>query len=274
MFDINVKNVKRGRSFFYIFLVIGLFFLFIIVGIFIFSIIKFNSLDSSVLSTSVEVQSHINDEGSVMYSPVYYYEVDSQNYSCASSASSSVKSSTQNNTVYYDSKDPSNCMTEYSRSGNFIILLFLIIPVIFILIAVINIRKINKRIKAIMQLNQKGKLIKNLPYRLEDTAMSVNNIPIQRPVVYYTLPSGSTITLYGDPRHDKKSYDADGMVDLLIDEDNPNSYYIDFEINRLTGNLPQDYYQQNNEIDSINQYGQEQYIFNQNQVYESDKNNN
>ena len=274
MFDINVKNVKKGRSFFYIFLVIGLFFLFIIVGIFIFSIIKFNSLDSSVLSTSVEVQSHINDEGSVMYSPVYYYEVDSQNYSCASSASSSVKPSTQNNTVYYDSKDPSNCMTEYSRSGNFIILLFLIIPVIFILIAVINIRKINKRIKAIMQLNQKGKLIKNLPYRLEDTAMSVNNIPIQRPVVDYTLPSGSTITLYGDPRHDKKSYDADGMVDLLIDEDNPNSYYIDFEINRLTGNLPQDYYQQNNEIDSINQYGQEQYIFNQNQVYESDKNNN
>ena len=51
---------------------------------------------------------------------------------------------------------------------------------------------------------------------------------------------------------DRKVADADGMVDLIIDENDPNNYFIDFEINRLTGNLPTDYYkpttneQQNN----------------------------
>ena len=35
------------------------------------------------------------------------------------------------------------------------------------------------------------------------------------------------------------------LRDLLIDENNPENYYIDFEINRLTGNKPEDYYDPN-----------------------------
>ena len=72
--------------------------------------------------------------------------------------------------------------------------------------------------------------------------MSSNNIPIQRIVVDYTLSNGENVTLYGDARYDNKLCDDDGMVDLLIDENNQDNYYIDFEINRLSGNLPQDYY--------------------------------
>ena len=117
--------------------------------------------------------------------------------------------------------------------------------------------KISKRVKAVQELNKKGKLVKNLPYRLEDTGMTVNNVRIQRPVVDYTLPSGSIIKLLGDPRHDKKSADSDGMVDLVIDENNPDNYFIDFEINRLTGNLPQDFYISNNQSQQAqNQYQQ------------------
>ena len=47
------------------------------------------------------------------------------------------------------------------------------------------------------------------------------------------------------------------MVDLLIDESNPNNYYIDFEINRLAGNSPQDYYQQNNQVNEPNLYNEQ-----------------
>ena len=36
------------------------------------------------------------------------------------------------------------------------------------------------------------------------------------------------------------------MVDLVIDENNPKNYFIDFEINRLSGNLPSDYAQSSN----------------------------
>jgi len=179
-----------------------------------------------------------------MYSPVYYYTVNGKNYSCGSNSSSSINPGTENKMVYYDSKDPSNCMTEYSKSSNNILLFVLILPILFIVIAVINILKINKRVKKILELNQKGKLVKNLPYRLENTGTVINGVPIQRPVIDYTLSSGTTVTLYGDPRSDKKLYDEDGVVDLLIDESNPDYYYIDFEINRLSGNLPQDYFQQ------------------------------
>lgn len=52
-----------------------------------------------------------------------------------------------------------------------------------------------------------------------------------------------TKILFGDPRHDGRTYDADGLVDLIIDESNPNHYFIDFEINRLTGNTKSDYFQ-------------------------------
>ena len=76
--------------------------------------------------------------------------------------------------------------------------------------------------------------------------MVVNNKRIFKPIVEYTLPSGSVITLEGDARHDKKLSDEDGLVDLLIDENNPSNYFIDFEINRLSGNLPTDYYDANN----------------------------
>lgn len=277
MYDINTKNVKKGKNIMFIFLAFGIFFFIVILYVYIFNINKLNSLDSSVLSSSVDIKSHVNDEGNTMYSAVYYYEVNGKQYSCGSSSSSSMSPSTENKTVYYDSNNPSNCMSESAKKDNYIILAFLLLPILFIVIAVLGIRKVNKRVKAIELLNQNGKLIKGLSYRLENTGTVVNNVPIQRPVVDYTLPSGSVITLYGDPRNDKKLSDADGKVDLLIDENNPNNYYIDFEINRLTGNLPGDYSQNNydgyqsssysnQQVNSFNQYGlpQQQTNFPQN----------
>ena len=250
MYDINTKNVKKGKSFYFLFLFLGLLFLIIMGSVLISNYIKLHSLDSSTTSTSVIVNSYIDDEGATLYSPTYYYKVDGKQYSCPSNLSSSINPGTSNKIVYYDSKDHSNCMTKYSMSGNKFILLFMLLPLAFVIIAIVNMHKISKRIKLINELNQKGKLIKNLPYHLEGTGMSVNNIQIKRPVIDYTLPYGSVITLYGDPRHDRKFADADGMVDLVIDENNPDNYFIDFEINRLSGNLPNDYY---NNPQQINQ---------------------
>ncbi len=245
MYDINTKNVKKGIGFNFIFLIAGLFFLVLLVGISVSNYSKLKSMDSEVLSSRVEVNAHRGSEGDLVYSPIYYYTVEGNNYMCSSNISSNSNPGSANKKVYYNSKDPSVCMTEYSKSNNIVPLLFTILPLIFIVVAVINITKVIKRIKAINELNKKGKLVKNLPYHLENTSMAVNNVPIQMPVVNYTLPSGATVVLYGDPRHDKKMADADGMVDLVIDENNPENYFIDFEINRISGNLPTDYYKQN-----------------------------
>lgn len=250
MYDINIKNVKKGKSFFYIFLGLGIVFILIVGGIFALNFIEVARLDSNVMSSSVDVKSYTDNEGYKMYSPVYHYEVNGQKYSCKSFSSSN-NPGTKNKKVYYDSASPSNCMIEDSTSLNYIILIFSIIPIIFIYIAIVNIKKVNNRVKAILELNQTGKLIKNLPYRLEDTNMTVNGVPIKRPVVDYTLSSGKQVTLYGDARHDGKHWDEDGMVDLLIDETNPSNYYIDFEINYLSGDIPQDYYHQSDEHNNM-----------------------
>lgn len=244
MYDINLKNVKKGKKFYFIFLSIGLLILIIFGAIIISNYLKLNSLDSKTLSTSVDANSYY-DDGSLLYSPIYYYTVDGFEYSCSSNSSSSIDPGTSNKKVYYDSKNPSRCMSEYSKKVDYIFLLFLLLPFAFIIVGINGIIKINKRIKKIDELNQKGKLVKNLIYHLVDTGMVINNVRIKKPVVEYTLSSGSTITLYGDPRNDRKSYDADGMVDLVIDESNPDNYFIDFEINRKTGNFPSDYSNQN-----------------------------
>lgn len=248
MYDIDLKNIKKGRKFNFFILLFGLVFLFLIGGIVVNTIIKFNTLDANVLSENVEFKTHVNNDGKTVYSSVYYYEVDEKEYVCNSMASSVNAPKLTNKKVYYESSNPTNCMTADDKADSFFLFFFLIIPIVFIVISINGFIKVSKRIKIVNELNQKGKLVKNLPYRLVKTGMSVNKRKIYKPVVHYTLPSGVTVTLYGDARFDHMQSDADGMVDLLIDENNPNNYYIDFEINRLSGNLPGDYYNPNNSI--------------------------
>ena len=242
MYDINLKNVKKSKGFFAVFLVAGSIFLAVMIMILVSSKFKENKLDASVMSKSVEITESRDSEGSIMYSPIYYYEVGGEEYTCKSSFSSNIYPSKDNKLVKYSSEDPGLCMTEHDKSGNGIMLFFMLIPIIFIAVGAINMVKVDKRVKKIKELNIKGKLVKGLPYRMENTGAYVNNVPIQRPVVDYVLPTGSVVTLQGDPRHDRKSFDADGLVDIVIDESDPTNYYIDFEINRLTGNLETDYY--------------------------------
>ena len=107
MYDINTKNVKKGKSFYFLFLFLGLLFLIIMGSVLISNYIKLHSLDSSTTSTSVIVNSYIDDEGTTLYSPTYYYKVDGKQYSCPSNLSSSINPGTSNKIVYYDSKDHS-----------------------------------------------------------------------------------------------------------------------------------------------------------------------
>ena len=239
MYDINTKNVKKGIKFYLMFLLFGLLFFVLFTYFFILNFINTKKMDSSIISNRVEVDSYI-DDGKTMYIGIYHYNVDGNSYTCKSSGASNIRPSGENKTIYYEAKNPTNCMT--SKSYDYILLVFIILPLIFIIIGIKNISKVNKRVKQINELNTKGKLVKNLPYTLVDSGMTVNNVQIKKPIVEYTLPSGTTITLEGDARLDRKLADSDGLVDLVIDLNNPDNYFIDFEINRLSGNLEEDYY--------------------------------
>lgn len=132
----------------------------------------------------------------------------------------------------------------FEEDGLFLILFF-ILPLTFCFIGFKHIQNIYKRIKIVKHLNEYGKLVKGIPYKLETTGMSVNNYPVLKPVVNYQLPNGQFVRLEGDPRHDFKERDSDGLVDMVIDEVNPEWYFIDFEINRYSGNRKSDYYVEN-----------------------------
>lgn len=251
MYDINTKKIRKNIKIFGLFLFVGLLILIGLIGFIIYNNQKEKKLDSTTTATNIVVKSHIDNEGMKMYSPIYYYEVDGVEYTCASKASSSKYPDTNNKKVYYESKNPSNCMSEYSKTSNKLLILFLFLPFIFIAIGAIGIGKINKKVKILKELNKKGKLIKNIPYYIKNSNVSVNDVPIPMAVIEYTLPSGEMIILHSEPMYDGKIRDKDGMVDLVIDEDNPKNYYIDLEINRLTGNLKEDYFNQNinNQVD-------------------------
>lgn len=243
MYDINFKNLKKGKLTYLIPLGAGIFFLILMLGVLIFNINKSNKMDKSVLTTNIIVKEDYDSDDDITYSPVYYYEVKGESYVCKSKSSSSTYPDTSKGLVYYNSEDPTECMTEYDKSGNGILLLFLILPLTFIALGIVMIIKTNKKIKLVKELNNSGKLIKNIPYTLIPSGMVVNGRTINKIAINYQLSSGTIITLYSDPRYDNKEYDNDGKVDLLIDPNNIENYYIDFEINRISGNLPTDYNQ-------------------------------
>lgn len=117
-----------------------------------------------------------------------------------------------------------------------------LIPSVFMLFGIIPIIKITIRVNKVKKLNKTGRLFKNVPYQLVPSGMSVNDVQILKPVVDFMMPNGQIIKLEGDPRHDKIHSDADGMIDIVIDLDNPKNFFMDYDIDRIEGNRSEDYY--------------------------------
>lgn len=127
-----------------------------------------------------------------------------------------------------------------------VFLILFILPIGLFFIGIYGIVSMNKKIKFFEELDKNGKLVKNLPYRLEDTGQTVNNAPLMKIIVDYQLPNGNVVRLIGSASGNDIAKNKDGLVDLVIDENNPDKYFIRFNINRLSGNLPTDYYNESN----------------------------
>lgn len=241
MYDINVKVIKKGKNFFYIFFGMGLLFLIIFGGVFISIINTQKAVDSTTRSIRMIVEEDRDSDGDREYDKIFIYEVDGKEYECNGGSSYS-RPTEYVEIIRYDKENPSTCIAGEENQPLWVFAIGFIVPVIFIIISVVNFAKIDKRVKMVKELNETGKLVKGIPYRMVPSGTVVNNVPILKPVIDYKLPSGSVIELQGDARFDRKTFDADGLVDLVIDESNPDNYFIDFEINRKDGNRDSDYY--------------------------------
>lgn len=247
MYDISFKNLKKGLWVGVPVVLIGL--LFEGIGLFFTfrPMIQQKFMDAHTQAVTVEF-----DEWAGMHSPVYTFYVDGISYDCYTPFSARGPVDKSKMTIYYDSKNPDNCVSPYTGNSVLSDLSFLLFPLVFIGYGIYRVMKVCKRIMAIKKLNQTGTLIKQLPYVLVYTDLVVNNTLLMVPQVEVTLPNGETVQLRGDPRYDHKTKDTDGFVDLVIDYQHPENYFIDFEINRIGGNLSTDYSSQRDVTNNIN----------------------
>lgn len=249
MYDLNLKVIKGGRTIWYIFMAFGLIFFLIMGGITANMFYVESQIDQEVMSTSMRVEEGEDDEGYTEYYPIYIFDVNGTEFECEGGTKSSYPTSDPA-MIYFSGKDPETCLVGSPKyEDKWFITIFLIVPTIFIVLSVGGLLSINKRLKKVKALNETGKLVKGLPYRMVPTGTSVNDIPILKPVIDYEMPDGKIIELHGDGRFDKKHSDEDGLVDLVIDEMNPDNYFIDFEINRIGGNRSSDYYTKPNQTE-------------------------
>lgn len=234
MYDINYKNLKRSRLLGLPFLLVGLVLFTAFMFVTFQGHIKKQKFDSQIKATSIEGNCHTDSDGDYLCSPVYIFEVDGIPYSCHTSFSSSSKPKSNQDTVYYDSNDPTNCVTEYEARIDPIALFASAFCLIFVGLGIGIIVNGQKKINKVKYLAQNGTLYQGLHYEMIPSNITVNNVPLLAPTIDFTLPNGVTVKLVGEARHDRKFQDGDGLVDLLIDLNDPSNYFIDFEIKKKT----------------------------------------
>lgn len=122
---------------------IGLYFVFGLYLIFISaSTIKY---DSKVEAYQVETNQKRDDDDTI-YNSKYYYIVNEKEYECSSGNVRYIRPKSDEKTVYYDSKNPEKCKTEYNVSANKKSgLMFLGVGFIFLIWFIIKLSTGNKK---------------------------------------------------------------------------------------------------------------------------------
>lgn len=230
LYDVNIKKARGGIGVGIIFFLAGLFFFVILVGIALSGVIRKNSLDGEIKATNISWESHYDSDNGTMYRPIYSYEVDGEFYTCRSNTSSSSRSGAKG-TVYYDTNNPENCMTDFDNGSNVIVICFLFLPIIFMIVGGSQIKTAIKNGNKAKRLAQCGILVKGAPYEIINTNVSVNNRRIKAFSITYTFPDGKTRLLKSQGIYDHILRDGDGLCDFLYDPENYDNYFIDLEIN-------------------------------------------
>lgn len=187
------------------------------------------SLDSEITPTDVYFTEDENSDGDTVYSPVYKYTVDGRDYECTSTMSASHKPTIKDGKVYYDSKNPEKCMTDYSESSTTFLYIMLIFPALLIIGGAILLKKALKTLSNIKRLSERGHLVKDLPFymehrgvRLDDASQEYNSEYVYVDYNGQKLRTAETIKVSRIHKYDK--------IDLLIDDSDPSVYYLEFNI--------------------------------------------
>lgn len=232
MYGIKYDNVKKGYFYNGILLFLGII---IFLGLNYLSHknhLQKLSYDSKTESLKVEYDA---------FTYTYYYNVNGQEYSYKeynyealdkehNYNSMKVDKDTERKAVlYYKSSNPIDCISESEYNSiteySFLPILSLFIP----FNGLIGIIDIKKNITKMKWLSINGTLIKNLEY--EVIRKGSRRFGSYYIVVNYKHPNGEVIRLVSDRKY--FLFDRPKYVDLLIDPNDTNNFYIDFHIYQL-----------------------------------------
>lgn len=223
----SIDNILKTNKLMY-----KIIFIFSLAFILFFSIIGLKDIINVSSTYNRKVKSNISEyipTDNNMYKKVYYFDADNRQFSCLDSVVINNKNNKiDKKTIYYNFEDPNVCTTNIIKKTNLIVYIFIISLCIPLLIGLIGIIKINKKINKIKMLSKCGKLVKNLQYEVVETKKRNGNILYKAKTKYKV--KNQVLILYSESIYDKKLFKEYPTIDLLINENDVNDYYLDFNI--------------------------------------------
>ena len=229
MYNIDVSNIKKDNRVNYIFLILGIIAFIVMISIAVIIANNENKLTASTQSYKTEYEEVEGDDGT-MYKAAYYYKVDNKEYICSPDFRSSNKPSYKSNTIYYNPSNPKQCSTSSLRIFLIAMSSLFLVPIVFTLIGLFGMRRVSNRIKKMNELATYGKLIRGLEFETIPSSTYINGRNVPQIKIKYQMPDGTIRELISDKRYDMIDGAYGKTVDLLIDENDPSTYYIDFNI--------------------------------------------
>lgn len=223
----SIDNILKTNKLMY-----KIIFIFSLVFILFFSIIGLKDIINVSSTYNRKVKSNISEyipTDNNMYKKVYYFDADNRQFSCLDSVVINNKNNQiDKKTIYYNFEDPNVCTTNIIKKTNLIVYIFIILLCIPLLIGLIGMIKINKKLNKIKMLSKCGKLVKNLQYEVVEIKKKNGNILYKAKTKYKF--KNQVLILYSESIYDKKLFKEYPTIDLLINENDVNDYYLDFNI--------------------------------------------
>lgn len=222
MYNINYKkyNIELIKGL--LLLIIGILFL----SLYMNSVFN-GALRKLFLDNKIEAFKINENKKDKMYSPVYVFKVNDKTYYCEVKNASKVKPNKKHTLVYYDSDNPNNCVNEYEASPSIYSYIIMFFPMFSISLGLFAIALSLKDIKNLNYLEKNGTLIKNLVYTIDEIEIKKRKY-IKVIKIEYKLENGEIINLISDLP--KKDLEIIGYIDLLIDKNNLNNFYMNFNL--------------------------------------------
>lgn len=223
----SIDNILKTNKLMY-----KIIFIFSLAFILFFSIIGLKDIINVSSTYNRKVKSNISEyipTDNNMYKKVYYFDADNRQFSCLDSVVINNKNNQiDKKTIYYNFEDPNVCTTNIIKKTNLIVYIFIILLCIPLLIGLIGMIKINKKLNKIKMLSKCGKLVKNLQYEVVEMKKKNCNILYKAKTKYKF--KNQVLILYSESIYDKKLFKEYPTIDLLINENDVNDYYLDFNI--------------------------------------------